>query len=690
MRTFECMVAQEGFFAGPVHVVRSGSVGNNAQVGDVEAELASFREAVSSLKESLSGAGRGAGRARGKNADIRDAMRAILADEAFALRVEKGIREQRLSAATALRKAADELAASFEGLSSEYLRARQEDVRGVADELAAILARAIDGVGEPSAFVAEEIGCAQLLGVDEAFIGALITENGSVSSHVSIIAGNLCIPYLYGNAAAVTAAAEAEYVVVDSASATVTVDPDDGARAAAEARMAEFLREQEARRRAEARAAAASTRTKVFANIAGFEDVEAIAASGADGIGLFRTEFLYMGRDEAPSEDEEFAAYKAVLEVMGNKPVVIRTMDLGSDKMVPWLDFGDEPNPALGLRGVRVSLERGDVFRTQLRALLRAAPSGNLKVMLPMVASAWEIDEVARMVQEVAAELAGEGASFEIPELGIMVETPAAVVCADDLAKKAAFFSVGTNDLTQYALAVDREASGAARYFDAHHEAVFKMLEMTVAAAHRNGIEVGVCGQLAADPAAIERLVGMGVDRLSVPVGKVGATRRLVVEAEAAGARAAKHDYGSSAADGSPGAPDFSFGDARLLDGGVGAAADGEFVPMDQIPAKAFSNGSLGPCFGILPENGMVYAPVAGTVLDVAATKHAVTIAADEGGTVLVHAGIDTATLGGEPFELHVQPGERVERDQLVLEADLAAIERAGLSTMVIVVALKS
>ncbi len=249
MRTFECMVAQEGFFAGPVHVVRSGSVGNNAQVGDVEAELASFREAASSLKESLSGAGRGAGRARGKNADIRDAMRAILADKAFALRVEKGIREQRLSAATALRKAADELTASFDGLSSEYLRARQEDVRGVADELTAILARAIDGVGEPSAFVVEEIGCSQLLCVDEAFIGALITENGSVSSHVSIIAGNLGVPYLYGNAAAVTAAAEAEYVVVDSASATVTVDPDDEARAAAEARMAEFLREQEARRR---------------------------------------------------------------------------------------------------------------------------------------------------------------------------------------------------------------------------------------------------------------------------------------------------------------------------------------------------------------------------------------------------------------------------------------------------------
>jgi phosphoenolpyruvate-protein phosphotransferase (PTS system enzyme I) len=694
MKTFECMVAQEGFFAGPVHVVHSSLAGNNAQVVDAEAELASFREAAASLRESLGGAGHGDGLACGKNADIRDAMRAILADKAFALRVERGICEQHLSAAAALRKVADELSASFEGLSSEYLRARQEDVRGVADELAAILARTIDGVEEPSAFVAEEIGCAQLLGVDEAFIGALLTDRGSVSSHVSIVAGNLGVPYLYGNAEAVAAAAGAEFVVVDSATATVTVGLDESARAAAEARMAEFLREREARRQAEAEAAAASTRAKVFANIAGFEDVEALAASGADGIGLFRTEFLYLGRDAAPSEDEELAAYKAVLEAMGNKPVVIRTMDLGSDKMVPWLDFGDEPNPALGLRGVRVSLERGDVFRTQLRALLRAAPSGNLKVMLPMVASAWEIDEVTHKVQEVAAELAAEGASFEIPELGIMVETPAAVVCADDLAKKAAFFSVGTNDLTQYTLAVDREASGAARYFDAHHEAVFKMLEMTVAAAHKNGIEVGVCGQLAADPAAIARLVGMGVDRLSVPVGKVAATRRLVAEAEAAGGGAVR----AGAAGGREPSPtddgldtaDFSFGDALLLDGGVGAAADGELVPMEEIPAKAFSNGSLGPCFGILPENGMVYAPVAGTVLDVAATKHAVTIAADEGGTVLVHAGIDTATLGGEPFELRVQPGDRVERDELVMKADLAAIERAGLSTMVIVVALKS
>lgn len=712
MKTFTCNVAQKGFFAGPVHLVQADAAQEQRQVLDSEAELKRFRDAHELLKNKLvnsTDAGTGAKSPTGiedKNADIREATLSILSDESFVSKVEQGILEQQRSASDALRQAANELTEAFEKIDSEYLRSRQDDVRGVANQLIATLEGSSKGPQHISAFVAEEISPAQLISADEALIGGMLTEKGSANSHAAILAGNLGIPYLYGNADAVAAAKNASFIVIDSEAATVIVDPDEETQNAAQRRMAQVLHERAKQAEVNQSAKLSQCRTKVCANIAGPEDIEALLASGADGVGLFRTEFLFIGREDAPSEEEQLQAYTAVLQAMGEKPVIIRTMDIGSDKKAPWLALGEESNPALGLRGARVSLERSDLFRVQLRALLRAGTTGNLKVMFPMIASAWEIDAIVYEIQAAAQELESEGVAFKLPELGIMVETPAAAVLAEELAQKVSFFSIGTNDLTQYTLAIDREARGLERYFTPHHEAVFRMIEMTTKGGHKYGVETGLCGQLGADPEAIERLIRIGVDELSVPIRKVGATKKLVSEVEARLASEAKLGNKTQPASGAePETESKPIGEssrpaehptpaqercqANYQDKEIAAAADGELVPMSQIPDAAFSSGSLGACFGIVPENGKIYAPIAGMISNIAAAKHAITITGDDGRTILVHVGIDTVKLNGKPFTLQIENGQRVKQDQLLMEADLEAIEEADLSTMIVVVELQ-
>lgn len=719
MGTFSCSVAQEGFYAGPVYRLGSDAPSRDCGGTDAAAELRRFRRASDSLAQEVEESAAGE-----KNRDILETAARILADEAFTDEVERGVTEQGLDAAAAVRAAGEALCTRFEGVASEYLRSRREDVRGVASRLARVL-EGSSGVAEGTfAVCGQEISPAELAAFDEGSIGALLSVGGSVSSHASILAGNLGVPYLYGNPEAVEEAGRAAFVVIDSSTATVTCDPDPGARAAAEKRMACELEERSARRARElAGEVIASCRTRVCANIEGPKDIDALLASGADGVGLLRTELLFMDRDEAPGEEEQHEAYRSVLEAMGEREVVIRTMDLGSDKAVPWLDLPREANPALGLRGVRVSLENGDVFTTQLRALLRAATAGNLKVMFPMVASAWEVDEILAKVRQTADELAHEGVPHAVPELGIMVETPAAAVCAGELARRVAFFSVGTNDLTQYTLAVDREAIGLERYSDPRHEAVFRLIDMTVRGGHGFGVRTAVCGQLAADPAAVRRLLEIGVDELSVPVRKVRAVKKLVAELEAGLGLGAEAGPGH-AAEGRRGAgwqgtgsKGLAAGDAeadgvaagtaaatssRETEAGtagadaagaagdvtVSAPADGELIPMAEIPDEVFASGYLGECFGVLPANGNVYAPVGGVVRVVARTEHSVTIAADDGRNILVHVGIGTARLTEKAFALHVAAGDRVEAGQLIMEADLGVIERAGLSKVIVVVEL--
>ena len=673
MKTFICSVAQSGYFAGPVHFINSITADstNNTIVINPENEIERFYDAVKLLK------------CNAKKGDIYETVLAILSDEAFTSKVEAGIKENRLAAGMSIKKAADDITESFNQMESDYLRARKDDIEGAANKIISIINNENNNektaLAEVSAFVSDMISPAELISADDKLIGALLTTNGSVNSHAAILAGNLGIPYLYGNSEAVEEARKSDFIIIDSAHGTVITDPDDKTL-----KEAKVCMQQAADMRAKHKAdtldeAAMNCRTKVYANISSPNDIEALISSNADGVGLFRTEFLFIDRDFAPDEEEQFSVYKAILEAMGDKPVVIRTIDIGSDKNAPWFAQAEEPNPALGLRGVRVSLENDELFRTQLRALLRASVYGNLKVMFPMIASGWEIDEIVSKIEAAALELDRDGIARGDFEIGIMVETPAAAVCAEELAEKVNFFSIGTNDLAQYALAIDREANGLDRYFDPHHEAIYKLIELTAEGAHKHGVSTCLCGQLGADPEAIDRLIEIKLDSLSVPIAKINETKRLVSSAEkrladAADTAPAEDDNYVAAAD----------------DNCVAAAADGEIIPMQEIPDEVFSQGTLGPCFGIMPSDGNIYAPAAGVVSNIADSKHAVTIAADDGTAFLVHVGIGTVKLNGAPFHLHVQEGMRIEQNQLIITADLAAINQAGLSPMVIIVKLVS
>ena len=667
MRKFQCSVAQKGFFAGPVFSVASALekkiVTEKEEAFDAENEIKKFHEAERLLRKSIT-----ENNASEKNASIREIVLTILRDETFTGKIEDYIRKLSMRFPTAAVKAADEFAQAIGSLESEYLRARQEDIRGVAASLVIVMEDTNGMPGECSCICAPEISPAQLSSIDEALIGGMLTDKGSPNSHASIIAGNLQIPYLYGNREAIDEAAKAAFIIIDSETNTVITDPDEETKNEAAAHMRQISEKRKSRSELPA---APDCKTRVYANIEGPQDIGALVSSGADGVGLFRTEFLFLGKERLPDEEEQYEAYRSVLEAMGEKEVIIRTMDVGSDKKVPWLNIKEESNPALGLRGARVSLERRELFLTQIRALLRAAPFGNLKVMFPMIASGWEIDELREMTHQAAKELEKEKREFKIPSLGIMIETPAAAICAETLAEKADFFSIGTNDLTQYTLAIDREAGGLDRYFNPHHEAVFKLVAMAAGGARKHGKETGVCGQLAADPAAVKKLIQSGVNELSVAISKVKQTKILAAEAEKQLSAETRKENTE-----------------KQVPADVAAPADGRLIPMKDIPDPVFSKGTMGRCFGILPENGNVYSPVSGTVIAVADTGHAVTIRSDDGKEFLIHVGINTVTLGGTAFHNFVHAGDRVERNQLLMKADLDMIKNAGLSTMIITVLL--
>ena len=659
MKEFKCSVAQKGFFAGPVFFISPPAENKAAAASDAESELRKLHHAADSLKQSITEK-----RLTGKSAEIQETVLSILSDDKFTGLIEHNISSLSLNAPAAVKKAAQELAEALNDVDSEYIRSRQDDIHGVADQLLTILSGTGCVPEECSAICASEISPAQLSAIEDRLIGGMLSDKGSPNSHTSILAGNIGIPYLYGNSGAVEEARKAGFIILDSETGTVITDPDDDMKNTALTRMEQVARQRMITEDAQD-SSLTQTKTKIYANIESPQDISELLESGADGVGLFRTEFLFLDSSSIPTEEEQYTAYSSVLEAMAEKEVIIRTMDIGSDKKAPWLELPEESNPALGMRGVRVSLERKELFNTQLRALLRAAVNGNLKIMFPMIVSPWEIDEAKDRIREVAEQLRSEGKEYRIPPVGIMVETPAAAVCAEELAGKADFFSIGTNDLTQYTIALDREAQGLDRYFAPYHEAVFKLVAMTADGGRRHGIETGVCGQLASDSNAVKRLIASGVNELSVSMRKVKSTRIIAAEAE----KQLLEEAMQEKQDALP---------------SVSAPADGKLIPMADIPDPVFAGGSLGECFGILPENGSVYAPVAGTVIDIAQTGHAMTVRADEGMEILVHVGINTVNLGSKAFTHHVGIGEHIEKDQLIMEADLDMIRSAGLSTIIV------
>lgn len=659
MIRYDCKTGQRGYAAGRAFVMRYSKAEEYFR-GEPAVEAERLDRAVEEMSRKLA-----AGKEQGGSVDtaLIDAEILILNGDEFIGEARRDILEENLSAPDAVDRAADKLCAMLEN-GTDYIKERSEDIRGLASGLnAQIMGNGPLLPAEPCILVTEELSPGELMMIGTDCIRGILTETGSPTSHVSVLAGNLGVPYLYGLEHILDKVRHSDYLILDSENGCILVNPPEETIREAEERQESDRKTREERK---AQAASRTTRTSICANISRAEEADGLLDAGADGIGLFRSEFLFLDRNDAPSEEEQFEAYRHAAEAMKGRDTVIRTMDIGSDKKAAWLKMPDEINPALGLRGVRVSLGHRELFRTQLRALLRASAFGNIRIMIPMVASVWELEEAEKEIRAAAEELDARGERYRIPDLGVMIETPAAVMIAPDLAKKARFFSIGTNDLTQYTLAVDREARGMDVYFDPLHDAVLRMISLTVEAAHQNSIPAAVCGELAGNPQAVRRLIEAGVDELSVSASKLALARNEAADAEEMMEKE----------------------NALKKSGGITSPADGFLVPMEEIPDPVFSGGVMGECVGILPADGKIYAPISGTVTVVAAARHAVSISGD-GEDILIHAGLDTVKLNGEGFRLHVQEGSTVEQGQLIMEADLDLIRERGFNPMIIAVRLK-
>ncbi|MBR5376720.1 MAG: phosphoenolpyruvate--protein phosphotransferase [Lachnospiraceae bacterium] len=642
--------AQAGIAAARAFITeRPGDV----PAGDLEKKdgVLLLKEAVESLKQSLLDASEDDDK---EKALMLQGQILLLDEPGFTLRAEELVRDQGLDPVSAINAAGKELEEKFLSNDNPYIKGRAADIRGLEEELAARLTgRKREEPNEDVILVGDEISPAFLLQLDRRFIKGIVTGKGSATSHLAVLAGNYGIPYIYGSAEAIQDIPDGSLLLIDGAK--LIIDPDDETLKAALKRKEEL----DALKTSTA-TVTVKTRTRILANAGSVADVEAAVTAGAPGIGLMRTEFLFLERDTEPSEDEQYEVYSRAAELMGDRELTIRTMDIGADKKASWLPMKDEINPALGCRGSRVSLKFREIFKKQLRALLRAGACGNISIMLPMITSVWELDDALSIISECREELCTEGISCPVPKVGVMIETPAAVMMAQELAGKADFFSIGTNDLAQYAMALDRESEDPGRYEESGLEPLLRLVGLAAKAAHENGIPVCVCGELAGNEDAVAKLIEAGVDRLSVSVSKLEKTRLLAYEAEKAATVHVEKPFD------------------------IKAPADGELFAMEEIPDPAFSSGSLGKCIGILPENGSVYAPCDGTVTGIAETGHAITLESNDGRSILIHVGIDTVSLKGKGFDVKVKKGEKVNCGSLLLEADLTIIQNAGLSPMII------
>ena len=450
--------------------------------------------------------------------------------------VRTAIMETPVNAEAAVQEAADEFAEMFAQMEDPYFQARAADVKDVAGRLLAVLGgRKKEKVelSEPVVLAAEDLSPSETMQLDRGKILGFVTTGGSASGHTVILARTMEIPAIIGIGDFLKPEMEGRLVLISGENGEVVVDPDpemvQAARDKAEAQR-RYKEELESLKGLPS-VTQDGRSIKIYCNIASPKDVPAVLRNDAEGIGLFRSEFLYLGRDDLPDEETQFEAYKKVLTDMGEKTVIIRTMDIGADKKVEYLGLPKEENPALGVRALRICLNRPELFRTQLRALYRASAFGHLKIMFPMVTSVWEVLEAKKLCDEVKQELKEAGIPFDgNVQVGVMIETPAAVLISDLLAKEVDFFSCGTNDLTQYTLACDRQNKDLGRFFDPHHPAVLRALKLVCENAHRYGREVGVCGELAADMTMTEEFLNMGMDELSVAPGAVLPLRNKVRE----------------------------------------------------------------------------------------------------------------------------------------------------------------
>ena len=506
---------------------------------DTKGELARYEAAKAAAIEQLQELYQKALKEVGEaNAAIFEIHQMMLDDGDYNESVENIIETQKVNAEYAVAVTGDNFAQMFRAMDDDYMRERAADVKDISERVLSILNGGQKGkvvTDEPVVIVADDLAPSETVQLEKDMVLSFVTVHGSVNSHTAILARTMAIPALIGTEELpLDDTVDGKLAVVDGLNGKIYVEPD-----------AQTLEEMKKRRQAELEkkellqllkgkdnVTLDGKKIMLYANIGNIKDLATVIQNDAGGIGLFRSEFIYLEKDRYPTEEEQFSIYKTAVETMAGKRVIIRTLDIGADKQCEYFEMDKEENPALGYRAIRICLTRPEIFKTQLRALFRASAYGNLAIMYPMITSLWEVRRIKEIVEEVKAELTAEQLEFGNPQQGIMIETPAAVMMSGELAKEVDFFSIGTNDLTQYTLAIDRQNPKLDKFYDAHHPAVLSMIRMTVENAHKAGIWAGICGELGADTSLTKEFLAMSVDELSVSPGSILPIRKIILETD--------------------------------------------------------------------------------------------------------------------------------------------------------------
>ena len=537
MQCFQGKSVYKGIAMGPVVVLRKNDYQvKRTRIEDAEAEAARVDVALKASQEQLQKLYDKAVKEVGEaSAAIFEVHQMMLEDEDYLEAIQNMIRTEQVNAEYAVAVTGDNFAEMFASMDDDYMKARSADIKDISERLV----RNLSGQGdvdlssiEPSVIVADDLSPSETVQMDKDKILAFVTVHGSTNSHTAILARMMNIPALIGVKMNLEELQTGMTAVVDGFGGKVIFEPDEELKAQTEARMQE--EEEKLKLLQELKGKENITldgrKINIYANIGSVGDIGYVMENDAGGIGLFRSEFLYLGRNDFPTEEEQFQAYKQAVQMMAGKKVIIRTLDIGADKQVDYFNLGNEDNPAMGYRAIRICLKQPEIFKTQLRALLRAAVYGNLSIMYPMITSTEEVKRIYEIVAEVEEELKAQEIQYKIPEQGIMIETPAAAIISDRLAEMVDFFSIGTNDLTQYTLAIDRQNEKLDEFYNPHHEALLRMIQMVVDNAHKCGKWAGICGELGADVTLTEQFVRMGLDELSVAPSMVLKLRKIVRE----------------------------------------------------------------------------------------------------------------------------------------------------------------
>ncbi len=528
-----------GVAIGKICVYRKGEqTVKRVKIEDSTHEIARFDEAVQEsirqLGELYDKAVKEVGEA---NAAIFEIHQMMLEDDDYLDAAKNIIETQKVNAEYAVAVTGDNFSQMFSSMDDEYMRGRAADVKDISERIVRILSGGTgQGIAtdEPVIILADDLAPSETVQLEKDKVLSFVTVHGSVNSHTAILARTMSIPALIGTDVALDDSVDGKFAIVDGTNGILYVEPDDDTLEIMKKRQQEELEKKRLLQTLKGRETVTldGKTIRLYANIGNSKDLASVIQNDAAGIGLFRSEFLYLEKETFPTEEEQFQVYRHVVETMAGKPVIIRTLDIGADKQCDYFELKKEENPAMGCRAIRICLTRPEIFKTQLRALFRASAYGNLQIMYPMITSVWEVEAIGKIVDEVKAELKSQNIQFGEPKQGIMIETPAAVMISRDLAKKVDFFSIGTNDLTQYTLAIDRQNPELDAFYDPHHPAVLAMIKMVVENAHAEGIWAGICGELGADMTLTKEFLKMGVDELSVSPGRILPIRKIIVETD--------------------------------------------------------------------------------------------------------------------------------------------------------------